>query len=118
MISSAAIWLRLGVLASFDEFATSSVDDGGWIVLDTALYLSTAVQIYSNDVPGPLIWPIGMPILSAFLFQWTGADLHAPRVVFAVLQALMGPLLFFCCLPAVKNKLLAFLPLLVWSVVS
>ncbi len=117
--TSAATWLRLRHLATFTDLAELTGNDfriRDWVIWDTANYFSAAFRIYCNEGGDLLHWPVGMPTFSAYLFQWTGVDLGVPKIGFAVLQALVGPLLFFACLPAVKNKLLAFLPLVAWSV--
>ena len=120
LISIAAIWLRLDHLSSLSDLA--EVEGNGfmvrdWLVFDSANYFVNSVQILSSELRSRhLDWPIGMPTFSAFFFRWGSVDPHVAKVGFAVLQALVGPLLFFCCLPVLRNKALAFLPLVTWTV--
>ena len=120
LISIAAIWLRLDHLSSLSDLA--EIEGNGfmvrdWLVFDSAKYFVNSVQILSSELRSRhLDWPIGMPTFSAFFFQWSSVDPHVAKVGFAVLQALVGPLLFFCCLPVLRNKALAFLPLVTWTV--
>lgn len=121
LISGVALWLRVSHLSTLSDLSEMTgngltVRDG--VSWDSAAYFSDAVRIYSNEIGKRivLLWPIGLPTFAAFLFEWTGVDLQVPKFGFAFLQALVGPLLFFCCLPVVRNKWLALLPLLTWSV--
>ena len=118
-ISAAAGWLRyshLSALSDLTELTGNGFTIRDWVTFDSACYLANAVSIYSNEPVARLLRPIGMPTFSAYLFQWTGVALPPVKLGFVVLQTLVGPLLFFSCLPAVRNKLLALIPLVAWSV--
>ena len=120
-------YAHLSSLSDLSELTGNGFTVRDGVRFDSMAYFARAVGIFSNETPGELhyhtyrmsdelVWPIGMPTFAAFLFRWSGIDPHVPKIGFAALQALVGPLLFFCCLPVVRNKLLAFLPLLAWSV--
>jgi hypothetical protein len=118
-ISLAALWLRLGAVESLiDEHQRMSdgvaVRHNLW--WDSAAYFSLALSIFSNETPGPLKWPIGMPTFSSYLFRWDGVRLDIPKYGFALLHTLVGPALYFACRKTVRNEFLALVPVLLWAV--
>jgi hypothetical protein len=119
VISGAAGWLRyrhLSTLGDLAELTGNGLTVRDWVWFDSACYVGDAVRIYSNEATASLRRAVGMPAFSAYLFQWSGVYLQAPKLAFVALQSLVGPLLFFACLPAVRNKRLALLPLVAWAV--
>ena len=83
---------------------------------DSGAYFTLAMQVFSNETPRRLNWPIGMSTFSAYLFQWSGLHVGLTKTGFAFLQTLVGPALFFACRNAVQHASLAFVPLVLWGV--